>query len=220
MTRKRNIDDLLGDSPKPEEPPRRRRGRPRKEDTPPPPEDTESDWAKIRAGVTIGWLAGALRMDRNTVKKRLATLSPKAKRPAGGDLYDLELALPYLVKPKIDMRDYIRNMNVQELPPVLRKEYWAAEKSRLDWMERAGELWPTADVQSVLGEAFMLIKTTTQVWADDVEREAGLTKEQYKALIERVDQLREDLFAALCEMPKTHVHVLAERIEEVDGGAD
>ena len=179
-------------------------------------EAVETDWAKIRNGVTINWLAGAFRLDRKTVKKRLGTLSPKQKKSTG-DLYDLEQAASFLVKPQFDIKEYMKKMNPNELPPMLRKEYWEAENKRVSYEERAGELWPTDSVVAVFAEAFKLIKNQVQVWVDDIERDAGLTPEQYKSLTVRVDGLREELFKTLCEMPANYHHGSALEEGPIDG---
>lgn len=172
----------------------------------PEPEDVErdtveTDWAKLRKGVSLTWLSGFTRMDRKTVKKRLSDC-PAIAKMSGSELYDPLLALSYLIKPRFDIRDYIKTMNPTELPPMLRKEFWDAENKRLKYQQTAGELWPTESVLEVLAEAFKRVKQTTQVWADDVEREANMPREQYVALIARVDALREDLYRTLVEMPK------------------
>jgi len=179
--------------------------------------DAEMDWSKLRLGVTVNWLAGAFRLDRKTVKKRLGPLSPKTKS-SKGDLYDLEQAASYLVKPQFDVAEYMKKMNPNELPPMLRKEYWEAENKRMTYEERAGELWPTESVVAVLADAFKAIKNQMQVWIDDVERDAGLTREQYAAMQKRVDQLRDELFAKLCELPKNAHHGSA--LEEGPIGGD
>lgn len=184
MTR-RSLTDLLGDDEPPE---------PQKQ------EPVETDWAKLRNGVSVNWLSGFTKLDRKTVKKRLADC-PAISVKSGVEKYDPMLALSYLVKPRFDIHEYMKNMNPQDLPPMLRKEYWDAELKKAKWQREAGELWHTSDVLDVLAEAFKRIKTATQMWADDVEREAGLTREQYQALIRRVDVLREDLHKALIQMP-------------------
>lgn len=178
--------DLLGDDP---------------EDSNSAPEKVETDWSKLRKGVSLVWLAGLTGMDRKTVKKRLADC-PAVGKKSGHEVYDPVLALSYLIKPRFDVADYIRKMNPTELPPMLRKEFWDAENKRLNYETRSGQLWRTDDVLEVLAEAFKRIKQTAQVWADDVEREAGLSPEQYSALIVRVDVLREELYSVLVAMPK------------------
>lgn len=185
MTR-RSLTELLGEPPEPEE-------------------AIETDWAKLRAGVTAAWLAGALGRDPKTIKKRLGPCTPKGKRN-GAPIYDLEEAMSYCVKPRFDIKDYLKTMNPTELPPMLRKEYWDAELKKMNWQERAGELWRTADVLEVLAEAFKRIKAQMQIWADDVEREANMTPEQYKALTARVDALRRDLNKVLVDMPAQRKH--------------
>lgn len=160
----------------------------------------ESDWARLRNGVSAAWIAGAIKRDPKTVKKRLAGCKPK-KREKGVDLYDLEEAMSYVVKPRFDVGEYIKTMNPQELPVMLRKEYWEAENKRAKFMRDAGELWHTDDVLAVFAEAFKRIKTTMQVWPDDVERVAGLNRDQYNALIRLTDGLREELHKTLVEMP-------------------
>lgn len=202
MARKeeRTLEDLLGGD----------------EDTPtqrPNLKDGEDNWAILRRGVTIGWLAGFLGMHPDTVKKRLGEC-PALSNQKGRERYDPKQALGYLITPKFDIKDYIRGMNPNELPPMLRKEYWQAEKNRLDYEERAGELWRTEAVIAALGMAFKHIKNQTQVFADDVEREGFLTPEQYKILNRRVDSYRDELFKLLCELPKESPNVLTERSDD------
>lgn len=181
---RRDLGDFLGEEPE--------------EDSNGP---VETDWAKLRQGVSIVWLKGLLKMDAKTVKKRLASCSPIGKK-SGHDVYDPAMALSYLVKPRFDVKDYIKTMNPTELPPMLRKEFWDAENKRANYMERAGELWKTEHVVAVLSDAMKRIKTQLQIWADDVERDAGLNKEQYAALNQRIDSLREDIYNVLVTMPQ------------------
>lgn len=179
----------------------------------------ETDWAKLRQGVTIAWLHGLLRMDKKTIKKRLGLCKPKGKNEAGYTVYDIADAMSYLVKPRFDIRDYMKTMNPTELPPMLRKEYWDAENKRATFMERAAELWSTESVIEVFSDVAKIMKTSMQVWADDVEREAGMTPEQYKALIGRVDALRDTIANRLGELAKSgtlkaHVHSIGENDAE------
>lgn len=164
--------------------------------------NAESDWAKLRNGVTITWLYQVLRMDRKTARKRLANCPIIGKGVGNVELYDIGTAMSYLVKPKFDIADYIKSMNPSELPPLLRKEYWDALLKQQQWEEKAGELWRTEKVMKVLGEAFQRIKNSTQTWADNVERKSSLTPDQYKALNLEVDALRHDMYDALVDMPR------------------
>ncbi len=161
-----------------------------------------AEWAKVRQGVTVTWLAGALTMDRKTVQKRLASCPVKSKGQGGFPIYDLGQAMSYLVKPNFDIADYMRTMNPSELPPMLKKEYWQAENSRALYMQRAGDLWHTDDVLAVFSEAFKRIKDTLQVFPDDLERETGINRTQYEEAQKRTDMLRDELARTLIEMPK------------------
>lgn len=182
------MDDLLGPTEEPVEPEN---------------EEVETDWAKLKSGVTVRWLAGFLRMDDKTVRKRLSELRPVGKK-SGYDVYDPQLAMTYLVKPRMDsIKDYIRTMSPNELPPMLRKEFWDAENKRLNYLQRSGELWRTEDVFVVLAEAFKQAKNSMQIWPDELQREVGLSNEQYRALVRKVDDLRDDMFRNLVDMPKT-----------------
>ncbi len=164
-------------------------------------QQVESDWAKLRAGVTIHWLHGLLNHDIKTIKKRLGPLRPKGK-VNGYEVYDIAEAMSYLVKPKFDITEYMKTMNPTELPVMLRKEYWEAQNKRATYMQRAGELWATEDVVAALAEAFKQAKNAMQIWPDEVQREVGLSNEQYRALVRKVDALRDDMFRNLVEIQK------------------
>lgn len=164
-------------------------------------DDTSMLEADMHAGVTTGWLARVFGMDPSTVKKRLADCPPLQRRKAGY-VYSLPQAAAYLVKPVFDVSEYLKTMRPSELPASLQKEYWDARLKRQRWEERAGELWRTDDVLDVLGEAFIAIKSSMQLWADNLERAVGLSDEQRRLLQGMVDGLQTELHAALVQMPK------------------
>lgn len=180
----------------------------------------EMDWATLRKGVSRNWLAGALKMDVQTVKKRLGGVKPIKKGNNNQDLYDFAEAMSYLVKPRIDVAEYIRGMNPRDLPGALKKEFWQAENQRLSYMERAGELWHTRDVLKVFADVAQLIRTTVQVWADDMERTGQLDREQYAMLRDKVDSLRDEVHKSLVDMPRRQKteSVLADGLEDADDG--
>jgi len=188
--RKRSLDDLLGGDDSNSEAPLTKAI-----------DSKTDDWAQVRRGVTQAWLTGALRMDKRTVKKRLAEC-PIAEKKAGNiALYDLAQAMSFLVKPRFDIEDYMRNMNPEELPPRLKSEYWKAKRSEQEYKERAGELWHTEDVIMVLGDTAKTIRGVMQTWIDALERKTEVTPEQYRELQSMVDDLRNEIARALVEMP-------------------
>lgn len=153
----------------------------------------------VHAGVTVAWLSQVFGMDPTTVKKRLADCPPLHRRKAGY-VYDLKQAAAFLVKPVFDVNKYLRGMKPSELPPQLTKEYWDAALKRQTWEERAGDLWRTQKVIEILSDTFLMMKSTLQLWPEDIERSVGLTNEQRAELVRLVDQLQNELYRNLVEL--------------------
>lgn len=151
-------------------------------------------------GVTVTWLMQAFRMDRISVKKKLAELQPIRYEGGEKPVYDFVQAAAYLVKPKFNVDDYIKKLRPQDLPNDLRKEYWDAKLKQQRWEERAGKLWRTDDILEVFGEAFKHIKTSMQLWVNQLDRSTGLTDEQRKRLIQMTDQLQSEMHQKLTSM--------------------
>lgn len=178
------------------------------------------DLADVTAGVTVSWLSAVFGMAPMTVKKKLAHCPP-LKRLRNARLYNLRQAAAYLLEPKVDIEQYLKNLRPEELPVRLQKDYWEALLKRQNWELRSGKLWVTEDVLSVFGEAFTRIKTATQLWVGDLERRHGLTDAQRETLTKSTDRLLEDLYAQLVSMPKERrTPSLRERTEDaIDGSA-
>lgn len=153
----------------------------------------------VHSGVTVGWLAQVFGMDPTTIKKRLADCPPLYRRKAGY-VYDLKVAAPYLVKPIFDVNKYLRGMKPSELPPQLTKEYWDAALKRQTWEERAGELWRTSAVMEVFSDTFLTMKSTMQLWTEDLERITGLSDEQRAELVKMIDSLQDEIHRKLVNM--------------------
>ena len=154
----------------------------------------------IHTGVSVSWLMAAFRMDRVTVKRKLAKLTPIKYGRGNSPIYDFVQAASCLVKPNIDIAEYLKTMRPQDLPALLQKEYWDAKLKRQKWEIAAGELWHTSDVVSVLGDTFQMMKNTLLLWTEHIDREVGLSEVQYAALTKKVDILQEDMYEKLVEM--------------------
>ncbi len=152
--------------------------------------------------VSITFLADVMGMDRTTVRKRLANLPPLGQKRGGNPLYDFRQAMQYLVTPRVDMEKVLASMSAGDLPPSLQKDVWDARLKAQKWMVQAGELWATDDVLEVLGEAFQRLKTTTQLWIDQIGDTHSLPVAARKELTELVDTLQANLHKTLVEMPK------------------
>ena len=114
------------------------------------PEKLDMDIDRVNKGVTISWLAQAFGLNPVTVKARLRKCPPM-QRLRTGYLYDFRMAAPYLVKPVFDVKEYLKTMRPEELPTKLQEKYWSALMRRIKYEERAGMLWRTERVLTVLG---------------------------------------------------------------------
>lgn len=158
--------------------------------------------AKLSKPVSISFLSMVWRTNVTTAKRRLAALAPIAHHRGNQPLYDFVQASQYLVKPRVDMREFVKKMDAADLPTSLQKDVWDARLKEQKWRQQAGDLWPTEDVLEVLGEAFQRLKTTTQLWVDQISEANTLPDPIRKDLQKRVDGLQADLHNALVELPK------------------
>lgn len=209
-----DLDDLLGPDPE-EETQTRGPGRPKGSASKPKAEKKAPGQAASTGGradattiqalhrpVSITFLSEALGMDRKTVTRKLADLPHVAQHRGQTPLYDFRQAVQYLVKPKVNIAEYVRKMGVGDLPMALQKDVWDARLKEQKWRKDAGELWATEDVLEVLGEAFQRLKTTTQLWIDQIGESHALSAAARKELTGMVDGLQSDLHLTLVEMPK------------------
>lgn len=175
------------------------------------------DLKEVIRGVTVTWLMDAFRMDRRSVRKKLADLAPLKYGKGNTPIYDFVQACSYLVKPKVDIAKYIKTLKAEELPLDLQGDYWDALLKKQKWEERAGELWRTNDVIEVFGEVLKHVKTSTQLWANTIDRKTGLTTEQYAILEKLTDALLDDIHKRLSEMEtKRKTPSTAAALEEPD----
>lgn len=165
-------------------------------------EDVEYDLSlkEIHRGVSVTWLMQAFSMDRTTVRKKLAKLDPIASERGNAEIYNFRQACAYLVKPKVDIHEYMKSMKPTELPVELQKDYWDARAKRQKYELNAGMLWRTTDVQEVFGEAFKHIKTSVQLFISTIERTSEMTPAQRKTLENLCDGMLVDLHQRLVSM--------------------
>lgn len=212
-----SIDDLLGGGPDEEEQPTKSapRGKSRGQSSPRAP--TAAVVQTLLQPVSITFLADVLQRDKKTVVKRLAGLAPMGHHRGNIPLYDFRQALEYLVTPRFNAAEAIKKMGTDDLPLGLQKDVWDARLKQQKWMIQAGDLWKTEDVLEVLGETFQRLKTTTQLWIDQLSEGHGLPAEVRKDLASMVDGLQADLHQSLVEMPKERAtHAQAADVEGTD----
>ncbi len=161
----------------------------RKTDNPikgrPPLPDTEVTSELLTTGMaTIAQLAQLFETDAKTLPKRMKSVMPRGTR-RGNKVYTIREAAAFIVTPGYEIEEYIRQMSPQELPPLLSKEFWNSQKSRLEYETKLGNLWPTQDVVEYIGELQNTIRMTLLLMVDDVNREESLTNGQ-RATIQRI----------------------------------
>lgn len=150
------------------------------------------DLGLVVGGVSAAWLGHVFGMDKNTVKKRLANC-PVAGMNRGTPHYLIKEAAAYLVNPKVDIEEYIKSVRAQDLPPQLNDTYWSALGKRQKVLADAKDTWNTDDVLNVFGRVNIKIKSTVQLWVDEVDRVHGLTDDQREMLTRMADGLLEDI---------------------------
>lgn len=156
--------------------------------------------AMIYEGLNIGQLGRLLEMDRKAVGDKLnrAGLQPAGRR-YGADYFKLKEALPFLVKPGYDIDEYLRKMHPSELPKLLTKEYWAAQRSRQEYELKAGNLWPTEKIIEEVGDLMKMVKMSVLLTVDTVERQMELSEKQRKVIKDQMDGLLLDLHKTIVE---------------------
>lgn len=147
----------------------------------------EETLAAIYRGVTQDQLMRIFKMDHRTIKKKLfeSGVKPVGKSANNADIYAIHEIAPYLVKPVFDVETYIKQMNHNDLPKHLTKEFWAGLRSKQDYEERAGHLWRTEKVVEKVGELMKLVKMSTLLMNDAVERQTELSDRQ-RAIIKEL----------------------------------
>lgn len=147
------------------------------------PTDADTN-AIIYEGATARQLSIMFKMDPKVVLRKVSGLVPVGNR-AGTSIYSIPEAASRLVKPSYEIERYIMEMNHLDLPPLLAKEFWNGQRSRLAFEENNGDLWRTADVVRIISELFSAVRMTLLLLPDTVEREAGISREQ-KSVVRRV----------------------------------
>lgn len=162
-------------------------------------EELSLDIGAVYGGVSANWLCHVFGMDRVTVKKRLAEGKCQvAGKNKGTPLYLIKDAAAWLVKPQVDLTKYIQGLRPNDLPPILNAAYWDAMLKRQKWEENAGDLWRTKDVIDVLGNLATTLKSTIQLWPEQV---SGLSDKQRLELEQRAAGLLDSIHHILVTAP-------------------
>lgn len=137
---------------------------------------------ELDRGVTTTWLAQAFVIPRKRVEQMLGRCPTLRIGSNNARIYDFRTAVQYMVKPRIDLKEYLDGLEPRDLPEQLRSEFWGArlkeQKARLN----AKDLWRSEDVVAAFGELFKMIKDTAILWPDTLEESTDLTHKQRDVL--------------------------------------
>lgn len=174
----------------------------------------------VRKGAPAEWFAKLLGIGRTTVNRKIPdTVDPVHVNAKGTKYYRPSEVLPYLVQPH-DLKTHLLKMNPRDLPERLRKEFWGARKLEQEVRLRAGDLWQTADVRTVLGDLMKLTKDSVRLWTDTIDGSVGLTSEQVALLDELSRKLLSDYADAVAQYAANGVTPSQEsELEEDDAEA-
>lgn len=157
--------------------------------------DEESN-LMIYQGVTMSHICTIFEMDLRDVKEKLVGRVAPVGARSGNEIYKLKDVAQHLVKPDFDIDEFIRRMSIADLPPILRKEYWAGLRSRQLYEKEAAELWSTGDVVAMVGELFKTLRLSLLQTRESVERETELTDRQRSIITKIIDNALEEVHAA------------------------
>jgi hypothetical protein len=143
---------------------------------------------ELLGGATSRQLAALFHKSDATVKEQLAEIKPIARR-RGKYVYSIHEAAPYLCRPKNarQIANFIRTARPQDMPPILTKEFWNAQRARQAFLAGEGKLWDTDRIVGLLSEVFGKIRMDLLLLPDEIERKQLLTDEQINFIREKVD---------------------------------
>lgn len=160
------------------------------------PKTTDEDNNIVYGGATMTQICEMFRMDSRDVNAKLNGQAKPIGIRRGVPTYAVKDVAPYLVSPPYDIDEFIQRMSIADLPPLLRKEYWAGLRSRQLYEKEAAELWPTSDVVDMVSSLFKTLRMSLLLTREGVERETELSERQRQIITRIIDNALEDAYAA------------------------
>lgn len=144
-------------------------------------------------GLNKSQIAQAFKVDAKTLDEKLYGVPPDGVRN-GSKVWRIHRIVPYLARltPEV-IEERMRNMSHHDLPKIFTKEYWAGQRSRQEYELRAGDLWPTAKVVEKVGELYKLVRMSTMLMLDAVEKTTELSERQRQIIKDQAEGMLEDL---------------------------
>lgn len=176
----------------------------------------------IYEGATLSQLCELFSMDFRTLTRRLrrSDVKPVGKRNTY-DIYHVRDVAPWVLPPKMEIEEYLKNMHPSDLPKSLTKEFWAGLESRQRYLIKEGDLWSTDQIQSAFSEIVQILIMNSRVIEDEVDRKAELTNRQRQLVKEAIDALIDSCRVKLLDhFSKRRKKALSEFVPLPDGDED
>ncbi len=160
--------------------------------------DEESS-AMLFQGISLSQATTIFKMDIRDIKAKIEGRVRPCGERRQNPIYQIRELAPYLTKPAYDMDEFIQRMSIADLPMMLRKEYWAARRSKQLYELAAAELWKTSDVVDMVSTLFQTIRMSMLLTREAVERETELSPRQREIMTRLIDSALEEAHAKTIE---------------------
>lgn len=167
-------------------------------------------------GVSVDWLRRAFHMTSVKCSAKLRGLRVKGVTVHGTPLYDLGEAAERLVKPKLDLQEYLKDIKVDDLPERLREPFWNAKLKQQRFEKNAGELWRTEAVISLFGSNLKDAKERIRLITTLAESNLGLNTKQIEGLREIVNNVQEEIYNKIMALESQTPASIAELNEDYE----
>ncbi len=164
----------------------------------------EDSSAMIYQGVSVTQACTIFGMDSRDLRAKIEGRVKPCGTRRNNPIYQIREIAPYLVKPPYDLDEFIQRMSIADLPPILRKEYWAGLRSRQLYEKEAAELWPTADIVDMVSTLFKTLRMSMLLTRESVERETELTDRQRSIITKIIDNALENAHAEIVKVFAEH----------------
>lgn len=153
----------------------------------------ESAYAALN-GVSVDWLRRVFHLSAPKCESKLRGLRVVAVTNKGVPLYDLGEAAERLVKPKLDLNEYLADITVDDLPDRLKETFWNSKLKQQRFEKNAGELWRTEAVIQVFGSVLKDIKERLRLVNTMAESTLAMDQEQLAGLRQIVEDIQGEVY--------------------------
>lgn len=131
--------------------------------------------------------------------------------PISPHRYDIYEVAALVVPPRWTDEEWEKVLTRRSFPPKMTKEFWGAKQARQNYLLSAGDLWPTHEVVSTLGDVLKTVSMGVKLITDNIERETGLTQKQRDLINNMVDEALRS--AAKMLRDKFQERIIPEKLE-------